>query len=380
LATALGAFQFDKVTGDRAAWSIFGDIEATIGFLVFPDIITAAAYLIHEVLPHDERTRLNGYRLGHGGGAPGTHDPDREARITVSVTSAIRKTLFDALTNGYRPEHGLHLRRLMKDATVTFEVTEAGYFGDLVFFGLADGTEVWDRLDLEKENELKRKKKLMATRKAIVERIETSPDVVARLRKSLGDAYDLAAPDSIVIAASMLAEFDRTGDQPGYDYSGISMKASKLIEREMKRRVFVAWRDAARRNFDKPTLKDLRAQIEAEHTGRTGQVLIDWLQKRSKIDLGSMRYCLKELEKKCAATPLLRSLADYLRGFQGVDWLTSDEFGRTLEDVTTKYRNGGVHEHLVNYDVCCEAVERVLLGPKPTLQLLLQATERSEQQ
>jgi len=363
---------FDKIDGNKIAWCIFGNIEQSMGFLVFPDILAAARYLIYEVLPHDEETRLHGY------GSPGSKDTDHESRITMEIRAAIRKTLFDALTKGYRPEHARHLQRLMQDATVTFEVTEIGYFGDLVFYGLADGNEIVNRLGADEPGNRKQKAKLLALRKKIADGIDTSPEVTARLRRSLADSFELAERDSIVIAASMLEELEKTGNRPGYDYSGISMKASKLIEREMKGRVFVSWREAARKQLGKRKLAELREQIEAERCDRTALALIDWLQKRSKIDLGSMRYCLKEIRAEDDLSVLLANLADHISGFNGTAWLLSDEFDDALADISTKYRNGGVHEHLVSYAVCTEAVERVVLGEQPVLRRLLESTTRAE--
>jgi hypothetical protein len=78
---------FDKVTGDLFAVSTFDTESQDLGVLVFPDVIAAVAYLMHEILPHDEQVRVHGYRLCHGGGAPGSQDPDRESRITLGASA-----------------------------------------------------------------------------------------------------------------------------------------------------------------------------------------------------------------------------------------------------------------------------------------------------
>jgi hypothetical protein len=372
---------FDKVSGERFALSNYDDTCNDLGFLVFPDVIAAVAYLIHDVLPHDEHVRLNGYRLCHGGGAAGSQDSAREARVTSGIVAALRKTLLDAMTKGYRPEHGLHVKRLMQDATVTFEINEIGYYGDLVFYGTSDGGAVEDRVDSgdpedrEAVKEAERKiKQVRAVRRKIIDGVNLSPTISAQLRKALGQSYDMLTVESRVIAATVVEEFNRTGMRPGYDYAGISMKASKLIERELTIRVFRPWRDAVRKQLGKDRLAALQRDLEASPADRTEQVLAQWLQKKSKLDLGAMRFALTEAREASSSTPFRKLLADYLATLPGGFLLTSSEFETILYDISTKYRNGGVHEHVVTYDICREAVDRILLGPQPLLRRLMEAT------
>ena len=376
---------FDKVSGERFAISAFDTSSRDLGFLVFPDAIAACAYLIHEILPSDQKIRTNGFRLCHGGGASGSKDPDREARINSSIITALRKNLHDALTKGYRPEHGLHIRRLMQDATVTCEITEIGYLGDLLFYGTSDGRAVEDRVepgdpgDPEEVKDAARQiNKIEAARAKIADQISIPPAIAGLLRKALGAAFDILTAESRVIAATVVDEFNRTGMRPGYDYAGISMKASKLIERELTIRVFRPWRDAIRKELGKDRLAALRNQVNESPADRTEQVLVQWLHKQSKLDLGAMRFCLSKTREASASTPLLKLLKDYLCGMSDGNWLSSNEFEGVLNDISTKYRNGGVHEHLVNFDVCREAVNRILLGEQPILRRLMEASAESK--
>jgi hypothetical protein len=369
---------FDKITGNRFAMSKYDPSSHDLEFLIFPDAIAACAFLIHTILPHDEEVRANGYRLCHGGGSPGSGNPDRELNITESIVTAFRKTLLDALTSGYRPAHGLHIKRLMQDATETFEVTETGYFGDLLFYGTADGGMIEDRVDLEDTESIKEAErkiqKIKAARRKIIEQVNLRPEIAAQLRRSLGQAYDMLSLESRVIAATILEEVDRTGMRPGYDYAGISMKAAKLIERELTIRVFRPWRDSVRKKLGKDHLSALREEVDTPPVERTEQALIQWLQKKAKLDLGAMRFCLSEARGAAASTPLRKLLEEYVGALPDGQWLTSDEFEAVLDDISTKYRNGGVHEHLVTFEVCHEAVNRILLGPQPLLQRLMEAT------
>ena len=298
---------------------------------------------------------------------------------------ALRKTLHDALTKGYRPEHGLQIRRLLQDATVTFEITEIGYLGDLLFYGTSDGRAVEDRVDTEDPEDpqevkdtARQIKKLEAARAKIVDLISIPPAVAGLLRKPLGAAFDILTAESRVIAATVVEEFNRTGMRPGYDYAGISMKASKLVERELTIRVFRPWREAIRKNLGKDRLAALREQSDTQPSDRTEQVLIQWLHKQSKLDLGAMRFCLSGAREASASTPVLMLLKKYLSTMSDGEWLSSCDFEDVLIDISTKYRNGGVHEHLVNFDTCREAVNRILLGDRPILRRLVEASAGSK--
>jgi hypothetical protein len=374
---------FDKISGDRFATSFYDSSCKDLGFLIFPDLLACCRYIIHELLPHDEMIRTNGYQLPWGGGSVGSRDADREKRITAGIVAAIKKTLLDSLVNGYRPEHGFQMKRLMQDATATVEVTESGYFGDLLFYGTSDGQLIEDRVgteeaeDEQEAEEAERQiKYLKRAQKMISERVVLSADVESQLRGSLGQSFDMLTTDSKVIAATVVEEFGRAGPRPGYDYAGISMKVAKLIERELKIRLFRPWRIAVRKDLEKSGLVAIKEEISRPPVDRTDDVLIDWLQKKSKLDLGAMRFCLRSTVQEKDSSKVRKLLADFLDRLPDALWLTSSEFESTLIDISTKYRNGGVHEHLVSYETCREALDRILLGPQPVLQRLIQATSQ----
>lgn len=366
---------FSRVTGDYIAaleyGHSYGDSDPMLGFLVFPDMIAAVRYILHSVLPFDEQIRVNGYAHAYLM-VPGSNDADAEARRTSSASSALRKTLFDALTKGYRPEHSLHVMRLVRDVTATFEPTEVGYFGDLLFYGTMDGGALEDRLDPEEA--LKRLKKINAARDKLSAGFTLPVETVARLRSALGQTYQSLEPESRVVAVTLLEEFDRVGMRPNYDYAGISMKASKLVERELGARVFRPWRDQARKELGRARLSELAKQVDEPPIDQTDHMLIRWLQKRSKLDLGTMRFCLRHADQQHATTAPRQLLARYLNTLPQGAWLMSEEFESDLDDISTKYRNGGVHEHLVGFETCREAVSRILLGERPLLRRLMEAT------
>lgn len=57
-------------------------------------------------------------------------------------------------------------------------------------------------------------------------------------------------------------------------------------------------------------------------------------------------------------------------------WLLSDEFSQILSDISSKYRNGGVHEHMVDFVTCQDAITRVITGENNALTKLIKATRQ----
>ena len=123
---------FDKVSGERYAISNYDPSCNDLGFLVFQDILAAISYISNTLLEDDENARLHGYRLCNGSGEPGSGNKKAEKNITSDMRTALKKTAFDALTNGYSPLHGNLIKKLMQDASATCEILECGYLA--IFF------------------------------------------------------------------------------------------------------------------------------------------------------------------------------------------------------------------------------------------------------
>ena len=71
---------------------------------------------------------------------------------------------------------------------------------------------------------------------------------------------------------------------------------------------------------------------------------------------------------------MLRSLSSYLYTFKGRTWLISEEMESILGDLSSKYRNGGTHDKVVSYEICREAVDRIVLGRDSLLRRLIELT------
>lgn len=373
---------FDKVSGDKLSWSLIDCASSNHwgGPLLFRDIVDTCNWLIKFSLPHDEEVRVRGARLCHGGGFPGSQNPEREKGVTRAIRQAIRQIQLDVLTSGYRPEHSIHLQRLFQDATATLEITVAGYLADLAYFGLPESYSLDEDEGQNRtgsDNGSSEPPKFPVLFRQLQSQIASVAHVNAplfqELREAIGPVFDDLSEDSCVILATAFKEYRQVGKRPGYDYSGISMKLSKVVERELKRRVFEPWRAKYQSPEGRRRLDDLRRASERGPRDDTGSLIVDWLSGRKRLELGSMRFCLKKAgERRPHAA--IQALEAYLRSFSDPGWLTSQDLFDRLAEVSNRYRNGGVHEVVVNYDLCVEAIDRLLLDRDSTLARLLPAS------
>ncbi len=60
------------------------------------------------------------------------------------------------------------------------------------------------------------------------------------------------------------------------------------------------------------------------------------------------------------AGPAFQLLLEVIQSLGNKDFLLSQEFISACNSVSTKYRNGGVHEKIVTYEICKEAMENIL--------------------
>ena len=365
---------FDKVMGTSLEELVFSEPpEDTHNFPpTFPDIIAACRFVWHTALELDEEVRRDGYSTCEGRHVQGSDDADSEKHYTKLVQTAIRRMLEDMLVRGYRPEHAQHLRRLFRDVSQTFEITEAGYVVDLVFY---DKENSCFQADPDDPTARKFEAKVQSWRDKVVKTKNLDHQLLTELRKGLGTTIDELSEDSIVIACTAIEAYRTVGQRPSYDYAGISMQVSKVVERELKNRVFVAWRDHIQKMIGATGIKEMR---NAAHSNfpfdRTGSLALDWLEAKQKVTLGEMPYCLSAV-RKCSSHPAISSLGEFVGGFQDPEFLVSEQLESALRDISTKYRNGGVHEYIVTFEICREALDRLLCGQNPLLRRLLEATK-----
>lgn len=360
---------FDKISGFSYAASNYDQSCVDFGFLIFPDFISAISYISNTILEIDENSRVNGYSLCNGTGKPASDDQIRERTVTTEIRKALIKILSNALTSGYSLKHSNLVKNLMQDASATCEIVECGYFGDFLFYDLSDGAEIESRLD-EEQRSSKILGKVSKARLKLHSQTKFPEDQVMQLRSCLGETYGELTPDTISIAATALEEFSNVGKRSDYDYAGISMKIAKIFERELTIRVFRKWRTVLLENTGKEAIQAL-LDLQNADTTEVDNLLCDYFSKKRKTDLGGMRYVLRSLSEKKSQGPIVSKFKDFLNTLSEPQWLLSEEFATILNDISSKYRNGGVHEHLVDFEICGDAVKRILLDENSALKRLV---------
>lgn len=357
---------FDKISGDNLTTLLMADDECE-GPLFFPDFIAASHWLLCSFLEFDEEIRVQGAKTCHGPYHPGSHDTDREEAVSRAFREAVESLAVDVLANGYRQEHSLHLQRLFQDVSAVLEITTAGYLGDLLFYGEADVAE---------EFGAGFKKKCQSIRSRLENHIHLDENIAGNIRRMIGASFDDLQVSSKQILAAALDEFERVGRKPGYDYAGVNMKLCKVAERELKHRLFDEWCSSVRSSIGKKGIREM--QVKADEidlaNDQTGSLALDFLDKRKKVELGAMRYLLLAVGRE-SKHPAIVSLSQFIDSRDDSQWLLSGECDEMLSRISSKYRNGGVHEHLIEYELCTEAMDYLLKNEEAAIPMLLNATK-----
>lgn len=377
---------FDKITGDSISEPYNWDCgwEAP---LVFPDFLAACQWLLKHFLRVDEHVRTYGARTCHGAQHRGSKDPERERAVSDALVDAIKALAIDTLTNGYRPIHSLHLQRIFQDVSAVMELTVVGYLGDGAFYwdeSLEYGDQEEDVLEDDVEDEPSEVEELDTRFRdkalKIRERLKSQDhiDLKSRelVRSYLGQALDELQVSSLKILIAALDEFEQIGQKLGYDYAGVNMKLCKVVERELKSRLFESWRKEFRAAEGKTGINRMRDEAVQNGTDqdRNGVKAWKFLDKRQKLEIGPMRFMISTAMEG-SQHPAIVSLRDYVNSLDNPSWILSKDCTDALDLISKRYRNGGVHEHLMDHAICVEAMDFILRREKPFLATLLEATK-----
>jgi len=141
------------------------------------------------------------------------------------------------------------------------------------------------------------------------------------------------------------------------------MKLCKVFEREINIIVFKSWRENIK--ISKTNIKQLLNTDDF-----TTKKLAGYLLKKNKLEIGPIRYTISRLIDSCD-NMILISLKEHIDKLQNSDFILSDDFISICNLISNKYRNGGVHEKVVSYEVCKEAFDEILTKSNSCLSKLL---------
>jgi hypothetical protein len=357
-------YGFDKVTGDS-----FSNNDELVSPYVFKDIFDALLYFYYVHFDFEYDLRFNGFtHCTYSTEVSGTKDDEKENYIISENREAIADLMESILTEGYTIEHSELLMSYINRTAVSLEIEACGYLGDLAFF---KETIIEDSYNQAEDSEISKKIYFAAQsyKDKLSNNIELSETYQNMIKRYLGDSYKNLSIQSECILESAIRQFENSRKIINYDYAGISMKLCKVYERELKNQVFDKWKKEASVSFDKKSVKAFLNQAEA-NKDRNLVNLLKFLLGNSKIELGPMKFIIDRVKKDCDHE-VLENLKEYILQLNNDKYLLSEEFMEHCNKISSRYRNGGVHEKIVSYDICKEAFDNILKNEGCYLGLLL---------
>ena len=346
---------FDKINGE----AIF-NVDETAP-LIFKDIIEAIQYLYFEILSSDEKVRVFGYNLSQSNFlVPGSHDPVRENCVMLELREALRDLTQTILSTGYRIEHSELLRTFINRNSQTLQIKSCGYVGDLAVLSNGEAY-AFNKAKVAGEEDTAIQR-LANVSSAFFHRrkdnLSLDQKIQNKIRIHLGEVYENISVASLLILESAIKQLSSNEDRIDHDFAGISMKLCKVFERELSLLVFDQASKAIKNEFDKAALKS--ALIAAELRNDLTEIkLVKWLMGQGKLELGPMAFTMKRASEPCN-TPILRKFRASILELDNQEFLLSEAFQFSCKQILSKFRNGGVHEKIITYEVCKEAFWNIL--------------------
>jgi hypothetical protein len=356
-------FGFNRITGDE-----FSNNEERISPYVFTDIVDAILYFysVHFSFEHD--MGLNSY-VNHISQTSGEHtnDKEKENYILSENRNAMIELMKMVLTQGYRIEHSELLMSYLNRSSISLEIEACGYLGDLGFF---KASFIEEKLSKNEDSEIFKKiyNKIQSYKDKLGSKIDYDDKYQNKIKIFLGSTYKNLSPEGRCILESAIREFE-SNKRICFDYSGITMKLCKAFERELKNGIFLKWKKEILLNIEESILKKYLSEAERMDDVNVS-TLLKFLLGRSKLELGPMYYIIERVIKKCDHE-ITNNLKVYLLGLKNNTYILSEEFLGHCNKILNRYRNGGVHEKVVSYDICQEAFENILMNYNCYLKMLL---------
>ena len=347
-------FGFDKIAGYP-----FCNNEENVTPYVFKDIIDAILYFYHSHFLFECELRVDGYyNCQVYEKHEGSKSQEQENKLLSEHKQALQELMETIFTEGYRVEHAGLLRSYINLSTVSLEIEACGYLGDLAIYdenllkGHTTEDEDSDILNRISKNANNYKNKLKSE-------IVLDERCQKKIMIYLGASYNNVSLESLCILESAINQFESINQRIYHDYAGISMKLCKVFERELNILIFQKWRKNVVANITKPELKVLLKDAE-EKGDETTRKLVGWLLKRNKLELGPMSFIIKRIIDQCDSE-ILTLFREYILTLSNSSYILSEDFLAVTKKISTRYRNGGVHEKIVTYDICKEAFENILM-------------------
>lgn len=355
-------FAFDKVSGQQ-----FTNNEELISPYVFSDVIDAIFYFYHIFLTFEYKLRLEGFYYCTNKQYTGSNDEKFEQYMLSEQRNALKELLEMILVEGYSIEHSELLKSYLNRISVSLEIEECGYLGDLAIYKKPFMDEQLQEFeDSPIQDRVFKLSNAYCNR--LASKIELDEKYQNKIMVYLGNSYTNLSVESLCILESALKQFESVTQRINHDYAGISMKLCKVFERELQIMVLNRWKQHLSGIFSKSELKRIKQDAEKDRDLTTVK-LIGWLLKKNKLELGPMGFIFDRISSNCDNS-VLENLNGFVSSYGNADFLKSESLKEAINQISTRYRNGGVHEKIVTYETCNEAFERILTSENSHLKRL----------
>ncbi|WP_372364905.1 hypothetical protein [Candidatus Uabimicrobium sp. HlEnr_7] len=327
-------FAFDKITGISMSNSDIFEV------IVFTDILHAISYFYHVLFPEEFRLNIEGFYHSQSDTLHKGFDEDIEQYILAERKTALKNLLEIVLLDGCKVEHSELLKFFINRTSMTLEIEECGYLGDLGIH--KEYLSYPDSIALKIKNHIKK----------VNERLDKR--IQAKIKFSLGHTYEHLLFKCRLILETAIRQFEAIEKKYNYDYAGTTMKTCKVFEIELKKLILQIW-------------KETKKNTNVKNLNKKEKKLVKKLE--AKLMLGPMKSILKNLREE--SEPLHTNLRNNMLRLNNGSFILSEEFQNIIENVSKNYRNGGVHAEIISYEICTEAFQSILLNSNNYLKRIL---------
>jgi hypothetical protein len=342
-------FLWDALTGERCEPLIHDSIFDVIKFFWQREVNEEYHHRLNGATPH-----------GIPAFAPSSGGKEKHDGTQFRIKTALDQMMRSIINSGYRPEFADQLVALINSAFITYHCDGTGYLKDLLH-----------RCDFDDD------------RNKIADRLEVPLDTIFQPSESDYDLIDTFGMHQAVsllgedtwpqlhrksqyFLASALAQLDKVGVAPQFDYSLISIQIVKSLEVELTALFDEFCSSVNLSDIDNADLASIRARKDSDAEKklliRSERFHSESSTAGPKLMIGDFRHSLKKARQ--SEGPIAGAFREFLLTKPCGEWLLRNKIGKSLQKVADRYRNGGAHDSRISLDVALECRDCILGTPE----------------
>lgn len=310
----------------------------------FTSVFEALRHLSVYEKEHDREHRETGaVSCGHVGFL-GSNDPSFEDLRSCRFQLGIRRMFQRIVRRGFTPSDGEDIAALCNGVLVSLHVEYVGHAKDLLWASPeAQRVVVMEDLGIADEDWIAWESSA---------NLQVDPEGRAAVVERIGSvAWDALEVKTQHFLATAVLQFASQRHAPQLDYAPVSLEVVKALEVELA---------AILENFKSKLGGAILSHNPIDREESNLAAYLAGTPGKKAPTLGSMAYFLRPPTDGSSA--LVAALYGHFRSLKNSQFLLDKKFFRDgLSRVTTKFRNGGVHDSSISERVCSECID-VLIG------------------